>query len=372
MPDKVKIGLAGCGAGVTMHLSVGKHLDSGEFTALMDTDKDRLEQVQETYGIGRGYTDYDDFLAHSGVDAVIIASPPVFHYPQALKAAEHKKHILCEKPMAPSVGECEEIRAACEKNKVCLMIGLMKRFDPSMLRVKEIIDSGELGNIYQITSSWSWWQMEGEIPWRDRIDFTHGGLYQDHGSHVTDLSRWWIGDIDHVSAEINIIRKGREVEDNAVVTYKHQSGAVSVHLQSRMTNKPLSEYYLIDGRKGSLEVEFKGFWSAYSQDPFTLTLYKKGSTAENVSVSRESNVDDEIRKHGRYRNQLEYFCTCIQRNKKPETGTPRDGTKAIEAINAAYLSSSLGKKIKLPLDREYERIDFNDLFKSIRDRSPAF
>jgi len=369
--DKVKIGLVGCGSAVWMFMSIEKYTPICEFTAIMDSDVKKLEEIKKQYGIEQSYTDYDEFLRKSGIDAVIIASPPNYHCEQTIKAARKGIHVLCEKPMAPSISECMEMIKACRENNIILMVGFMKRFDKSMIKVKQLIDSGELGSIHQITTKWSWWQGDGGICWRDLIP-AGGGLYQDHGSHVTDLCRWWLGEIDIVSAEINVIMEGREVEDNATVMYKHKTGAVSVHLQSRLTHKELTEYYLIDGSRCSLELYFNRDFSGPSHDPFKMYLYKKGKMREDVSILNMANIDMEISKNGRYKKELEYFCQNIQQGKSIEINTGKDGLKAMEAIIAAYLSSYRAEKVTLPLPRESYELEIQQIFSGIKKRSPYF
>jgi len=353
MPDQVKLGIAGCGKGGTyvMYAPILRYLENGYVTALMDPDPAALERMRPYCPHAVTFTDYDAFLAEADMDAVIIASPVFFHCEQTVKAASAGKHVLCEKPMARTIGECDAMIAACRKAGVVLMIAFMKRFDKSFRRAKEMIEAGELGRVFQVRCNWSWLgAYPGGEGWRAWLR-TWGGIFQDHGSHTIDLCRWWLGDVETVSGEIQIVRAGYEVEDTAMATLRHAGGALSLHHMTAATHKPLIEYYLIDGTRASLEIECGPVWSFISTEPFRMTLYEGGRTTRDLTLYNKPNLDDEQRASHRYLKELEHFCDCVQRNAEPLT-PGEDGRAAIEAINAVYLSSWRGEKVHLPLQEE--------------------
>ena len=97
--QKIKLGIVGCGPIGTqaMYAPILRYLENGIVTSCMDINYDNLKIMKENYGINDLYTDYDKFLSNSDMDAVIICSPTYLHEEQVIEAAEHKKHILCEK-----------------------------------------------------------------------------------------------------------------------------------------------------------------------------------------------------------------------------------------------------------------------------------
>ncbi|HID12077.1 MAG TPA: hypothetical protein EYP17_12405 [Candidatus Latescibacteria bacterium] len=151
------------------------------------------------------------------------------------------------------------------------------------------------------------------------MDPDRGGIFQDHGSHTADLCRWWSGEIEVASGEINILVDGAEVEDQAVAAFRHEGGTLSLHYQSNMAHKPLNEYYLIDGSKASLEIQFGPAWSYTSTESFRMTLYRRGRHAEDITWYNESNLDIELQRHGRCLKELEHFCEYVQEGREPRT-----------------------------------------------------
>ena len=107
-----------------MYGPIFKYLSNGEFTAAMDPNKTRLERVKRLYHPKELYTEVDEMLKKADIEAVIIGSPVFLHKEQVIKAAEAGKHVLCEKAMARTIEECDEMIEVYEENKVTLMIGI--------------------------------------------------------------------------------------------------------------------------------------------------------------------------------------------------------------------------------------------------------
>src|SRR5262245_12702222 len=109
-----------------------------ELVAVCDTDLTRAEEAQRRYQAHIATTDYQALVAHPDIDAVCICTPPTSHHEITLDAAAHKKHILLEKPMGRSLGECREMMAAAQQQGVYLMLGHEKRFNLACQRIKQI------------------------------------------------------------------------------------------------------------------------------------------------------------------------------------------------------------------------------------------
>lgn len=376
MPEeKLRIGIVGCGmATMVMYTPVMRHVARAEVTALCDPFPAALERVRAYFPAAAAYVDYDEFLRQARVDAVIVATPINMHWDQVVKAARAGKHVMCEKPMARTLAECDDMIAACESAGVTLMVGFMKRFDKSMVHAKRLIEEGRLGAPLHVLCDWRGQQpgRSGGDPtirdraysWRGKLQ-TWGGTYQDTGSHTTDLARWWLGDIKTVSGEISILHPDRDVEDSAIGVYVHEGGRRSVHLIG-FSNRRSRELYQIDGSKATLEIEY-GPLSFSSTDPFRMRLFEQGGSSVQDETRYNSIVlDEELQTTGRYKVELDHFCDCVLDGQPPVTSGV-DGRKAVEAINAVYLSAYLGEKVHLPLQ---STPDLERIFAEMKARSP--
>jgi predicted dehydrogenase len=360
---RIGIGVAGCGSSVWMF---GPALISQEHAGPVTWMDPRLEAARkaaERYG-GVPCTEYGQMLRNPDVDAVIIASPPWLHLPQAREAAAAGRHVLCEKPMARDVVECRGIIEACDRAGVTLMVGFMKRFHPAFIRVKDMIDCGELGEVFEIRCDWAWPQyfLAG---WRDTVR-AGGGMLKDHGSHTVDVSRWWAGDVTSVSAEVRVKLEGREVEDYAHVTCRHAGGCVSVHRHTRLTHRTLCERYQVEGTRATLVLECGGQWSPVQAQSFTLKRYTSeagiAGSCTDILLEPTDGIDRQMKEDYCYTRELSDFVQRIGGRRGPSPCGGEDGLRAIEVVDAAYLSSAENRTVTLPLPPGY---DLSELFRRL-------
>lgn len=149
---RIRVGVIGCGYwGPNLVRNLGQTPDC-QVAVLCDVSEQRLRHMKNLYpGVG-ATTRIEDVLDDPTVDAVIIATPVRFHYPMAKAAMNAGKHVFIEKPMACTVAECEELIALSESKGLVLMVGHTFMFSPAVNRMKEIVDSGDIGKIRYIAS----------------------------------------------------------------------------------------------------------------------------------------------------------------------------------------------------------------------------
>ncbi len=365
MNDKVKLGIAGCGfAGTqTMYAPILRLLEYGRVTALMDPDKQALDFMTQHYGDFDCYRDYGEFLAEADIDAVLIASPVYLHEEQAIQAAQAGKHILCEKPMAPTIEACDRVRKVAERRDVTLMIGFVKRFDKSLQLARDLIRAGRLGQLFHIRAEVSWCHDLSplDVNWRQSLRAL-GGIFQDNASHIVDLCRWWAGEVQSVSGQALILRPDWEVETQAHATLRHETGVVSTIHVSNVSQKPMTEYFLLEGTEAALELHFGPAMKYSSPEPFSARLWERGQKQTDLTIFNYGNLDQELRERGPYKRQVDHFCQSILDGKTPWIDG-LTGRRAIEVVNAVYLSSWQDKTIRLPLS---DSGDLERIFREMR------
>lgn len=364
MNECTKLGLVGCGfAGTqTMYAPILRHLQHAQVTALMDPDPTTLAFMTEHYGQFECYSDYDAFLANAPIDAVLIATPVFMHESQSVLAARMGKHILCEKPMAPTIEACDAMIAAAEANQVVLAVGFSRRFDKSIQLAHSLLEEGQLGKLVHIRAEVSWCHDLSPLGknWR-QSSRTLGGLFQDNASHIVDLCRWWAGPVETVSGQALRVRPDWEVETHAHVTLRHSGGVISTIHTSNISHKPATEYFLLEGTDAALELSFGPAAKYASPEPFTVYLWHQGFERRELTLGNYGNVDRELAEHSMYRRSIDEFALAIQEHRSPWIdGT--EGRSTIEVVNAAYLSAAQGTTIHLPLNSSG---DLNQIFETM-------
>jgi myo-inositol 2-dehydrogenase/D-chiro-inositol 1-dehydrogenase/scyllo-inositol 2-dehydrogenase (NAD+) len=200
--------------------------------ALVDQSPDALHAASERYGIEARYVSFEQALEEVSFDAVVITTPTFTHKSLAVLAANHGKHVLCEKPMALSLAECDEMIDAARRSEVILQIGFMRRFDPEFSAAWARVEAGEIGRPMLIKSLT---HGPGLPPAWARDLRTSNGMLAEVNSHDWDTIRWFASsDPQRVYAEIaNFKGAAKHVDtpnfyDNAVVSVRFESGTLGV------------------------------------------------------------------------------------------------------------------------------------------------
>ena len=200
-PDGKKLGVCVIGsgrAGMIHARNFARGVARARLVALADAHAPTLKAAQSELEVETGFADYKDALADPRVDAVVVVTPTSLHKDIVLQAAKAGKHVLCEKPMAMDVRECDQMIAACDAAKVKLQVGFMRRYDASFRSAKARVDAGEIGDVVLVKSVGRGPSVPQE--WMYDIRKSNGPLAEVN-SHDIDSSRWFAGcDIDEVYA----------------------------------------------------------------------------------------------------------------------------------------------------------------------------
>lgn len=182
------VGLIGAGrAGMIHALNYKNKISEAYMAAVADVSEEAAKAAASELGITKYYTDYKDLIKDNGVEAVIVVAPTIFHKQIVIDCANAGKDIFCEKPMAMTTEECDEMISACNKNKVKLQIGFMRRFDSSFREAKRLIKEGTIGDLVQVHS-----YTRGPSkprPWMYDIKKSNG-ILAEVNSHDFDSIRW--------------------------------------------------------------------------------------------------------------------------------------------------------------------------------------
>jgi len=197
--EELGVCLIGCGRAGMIHAANYKNqIPNARITAVVDVMESAAKRAAEKLGIDRWDTDYHEILSDRTIGAVIIVAPTDQHRQIVLDCAAAGKHIFCEKPMAMTTEECDDMIAACEKNHVKLQIGFMRRFDANFQEAKRLLDSGAIGDLVQIHSNTR--GPSKPRPWMYDLKKSNG-ILAEVNSHDIDAIRWMAGsDMDSVYA----------------------------------------------------------------------------------------------------------------------------------------------------------------------------
>ena len=258
---KLRIGVVGCGSiAKYRHLPEYHANQNAELVALCDIVEERAKQASEQYG-GKVYTDYKEMIDSEELDIVSVCTPNYLHAPVSIYASKAGVNVLCEKPMATSKEEADEMIAAAKESGKKLMIAHNQRFVPSHQKARQLIESGEVGKIYSFRTAFGHpgpegWSVDGKDSWFFRKEEAFIGAMGDLGVHKSDLMRYLLGEeIVEVGAFIETSAKqNTDVDDTAVCVLKTENGIVGT-LAASWSYKREDNSTIIYAEKAVLRLE---------------------------------------------------------------------------------------------------------------------
>ncbi len=291
MTKKIHFGFLGFGK-ITQadHLPALKSLaDRAEVSAVFDPEPGKAEARAAEFGISPKICASQDELLAQDIDAVIIAAPNVFHYPQAIAALKAGKHVLVEKPMSFTTAQADEMIDLSLKKGLVLQVNQSRRYNPLMTEAKKCIDEGLIGDILHFRSQRTMVDSP-EMLWSPGASwFTdpkfEGSLVGDIAVHMSDAMDWFCGPAAGLSA---VTRKAkRKVEDVVFALINYRSGAVgTLELSWNFPGNYRSDE--IYGTKGALRLQSNGL--AFEFIPAGSKQVTELITAQNPHSYRSSHA----------------------------------------------------------------------------------
>jgi predicted dehydrogenase len=332
--EKTKIGVIGLGSVAQLiHLPNLMKLSSVEVTSVAEVNKSRLAAITDKFNIKEKYTDYNELLAKSDIQAVIIATPTGTHKEIAIAALKAKKDVLVEKPLARSVAEVKPIVESAKRNKKKLMVGLNLRYRPDAMILKSLINSDEIGEPNYIKASWVRRQSSRE-KWFTKKAESGGGVIIDLGILLLDLALWLLDypAVQTVSAQ-SFNMNTKTVEDTSVSFIRCKKSAL-ISLETSWS-------LLLD--KDQFNITVYGSKGSASLNPFRVFKKLEDKLIE-LSPPKEENPVTLFQKS--YYNELKSFIAAV-RGISPLMSSGEEGLVRMKIVEAMYKSAAQKSEAKL-------------------------
>ncbi|MCL2517720.1 MAG: Gfo/Idh/MocA family oxidoreductase [Oscillospiraceae bacterium] len=341
--NKVKWGVIGAGGIADRRTIPGMLLaDNAELTAIMEVNTALTEKLKQKYNVKYAYTDHLELLANPEIDAVYISSPVAYHKAQIIAAAVAGKHILCEKPIAMTIADCDEVISACENAGVLAATGFMMRYHGYHRKIKEMVADGALGQVVSARAQLTCWYPDIEGSWRQDKAQAGGGALMDMGIHCIDLIEYITGSKTVKVGAFNDTKTFKySVEDSSLVIIKLANGlTASVDSNFNIPDDAAFCRLEIYGTKGSIVAE----GTIGQVETGTVRVVLPGdSISYNAAQDRERTAETtlDVELGNMYAKEISSFSNSIL------TGAPvevpmSDSVHVQKIITAAYESSEKG------------------------------
>jgi len=337
----VKVGILGAGFMGGMHAEVYRNLPNAELVGVADRDLDKARKLAGRHR-ATAYSTAEDLFGQEKISVVDICLPTFLHKEYAIKAAREGKHILCEKPIALTTEDADEMIDTAEKAGVKFMIGQVLRFWPEYIKLKEIYDSGQLGKLHSITCirlsptpDWAWdnWLTDPE---------RSGGALLDLHIHDTDYLLYLLGKplsliccVSSHSLPFGHVFTTFTFADNVI--------ACTEGGWDMPENFPFIMAYTALFEKGVVKFN--------SRAEKTLAIYIADRKVEYPEVEQElvaaANTEGNIAQLGGYFSEIKYFVDSVENDQEPAQAGARAARDSLKVVLAEKKSAETGKVIKI-------------------------
>lgn len=344
-----QIGIIGCGK-IAQVRHIPEYLDRPEvkLAGLFDLNKDRAKQLGEQLG-AKVYDSWEDLLADPSIDAVSVCVANNAHAEISIAALKAGKHVLCEKPMATTLAECEAMVAAARESGKFLMIGQNQRLTRAHQKARQMVRDGVLGDIISFRTTFGHggpetWSMDpGKNTWFFDKNKAAMGAMADLGIHKTDLIQFLTGQkvVETTAKVATLDKRGADgqligVDDNAICIYRLSGGAIGTMTASWTFYGAEDNSTVLYGTKGILRI--------YDDPNYSLKLIT--ADGEKVLYELEAiQTNDNQTKSG----VIDCFMDCLVNNKAPEI-SGESVLSAMRAVFASLESSATGKTVSVTQD----------------------
>ncbi|QDT98852.1 Gfo/Idh/MocA family protein [Gimesia aquarii] len=329
--NRVRWGVIGLGWFGEVHADNLAEIPEIELAALCTRRPERLNEIGERLGVNRRYTDYRELLADTEIDVVSITTHINDHRDIAIDALRSGKHVLLEKPMAPTVADCEQIVEVANNAKGFFMVGHICRFDPRVTIAKQAIDEGRIGKIISMHARRNLSKAIGQTVLDDISALMGDGI------HDADLMLWFSqANVSTVYAQ-EVHPGQNKFPDGGWSIARLDNGAVAV--VESVWHLPESTPYAIDAR---LEV-------IGTEGALYINCGEAGLTIHDARGVKMPDTMYWPRPFGNYfgvlKEELCYFANCVRNSEAPDRITPAESCAAVAWMEAATESAQTGSVI---------------------------
>ena len=308
-------------------------------TALVSGDREKSRKIAAQYGIADrslyDYKTYDQLAQNPDVQVIYIVLPNSMHAEFVLRGAKAGKHILCEKPMATSVKDCERMIAACKAANVKLMIAYRQQYEPMNRQIVKMVKEGKLGTVKSFLATNG--QNQGDpSQWRQNLALAGGGCLPDVGIYCFNAARFLTGEEPSEVVAFTTQPKDdprfREVEETCGFTLHFPSGLIATCTAGYGVHR--SQFLRVEGDKSWAELD-----PAFG---YTGLKLKTNKVEDGHNVLSEPSIEEK----DQFALEMDHMAHCVKGNLQPHT-PGEEGLHDQRITDAIYESARSGKAVKI-------------------------
>ena len=361
--EKLRTAIVGTGKVAHLHAAALRSLPESDFVAACSRPSPRLEAFGKKFGV-QVYASVGEMMERSGAQAVLVCTPHQEHAGPAVAAAKAGAHVLVEKPLAPTLADCDRMIAASREGGVTLAVISQRRYYPPCLRIRQALDAGKLGRPVLATAVMLGWRDEAYYrsdPWRGKWKEEGGGVLVNQAPHQLDLLLWYMGEAEEGFGYWgNLNHPYIEVDDTAAAVIRFRNGGLGSLLVSNSQNPAVHARVSVHGSNGASvgvqtdggtmfvpglvgisDAPFNDLWTIPGEESLA-----PGWKEEDAALFRST--DPMVHFHAL---QIRDFLQAVITGRPPAI-TAEDGRRTVELFTAIYRANRDSRPVRFPLRAE--------------------
>lgn len=326
---KIRFGMVGAGAIAQSYVQAFENNKFADLVAVADIREDAAAALANAADC-KSYSDYEELLADTPIDAAIVCTPPVTHPEICVGLLDKGVHVLCEKPLAVSSKDAAAMLAAAERSGNLFTMASKFRFVEDVVKAKSIVESGILGELILLENTFTGY-VDMTNRWNSDPAISGGGVLIDNGTHSVDLLRYFLGPLAQIQAVEGKRTQKIEVEDTVRLFVRTEDDVMGSIDLSWSINKQLPRYVSIYGTQGTVIVGWQE------------SKYRRSTDQSWIQFG---NGYDKVQA---FRGQIENFAATIQGHETLVLN-PNDAMASVLVIESAY--EALRSNVWVPIKAE--------------------
>jgi len=348
----INVAIVGTGSISNMHIQgLLEFKDRCKIVALCDIYPEKAEAIKVKYGLDSEVFDSHETMLNSEVkiDVVHVCTPPYVHASISIDCMNKGKNVLCEKPMAASIEECDLMLEAEKKNGVTLGAIAQNRFRNGVYKLKKLADSNLAGRVNLARVNSEWWRDHSyyDLWWRGTWEKEGGGPTSNHAVHHIDMLNWIEGrsPIEATAVLTNVCHDNAEVEDLSLACLRYEDNTLAEVVSSVISHGE-EQGIVLQCDKAKISMPFSVKAEVGMENGFP----KEGGNKELTDEIQKFYDSIPDLKYEGHTGEIDNYLTALEKGENPLI-TGEDGRRTIELITAIFAAGFEKKTISLPIDK---------------------
>ena len=361
----INVAIVGTGNIATLHIKGYLEFPQRcKIVALVDIYPEKAQAKLEEFGLteAKVYSSHKEMLERKDIDLVSICTPPYVHAAISIDCMKSGMNVLCEKPMASSLEECDAMLSTAKETGTTLGIVAQNRFRTPIMNLKKTLDADLIGNVVWADINSYWWRGRSyyDLWWRGTWEKESGGCTLNHSVHHIDMLNWMMGGVPKkVNAVLgNVAHNNSEVEDVSVSVLKYDGGAMA-RLTASLVHHGEDQKIEFQGSKARIGAP----WVVTASEPMDNGFPQKNKAQEEEITKFYESLPELI--HEGHTGEIDDVLTALEQGTAPLI-TGESGRNTIELITAIYKSGFEEKTVELPISKEDPWYTAEGIMKNVR------